>query len=405
MPQFKYKARDKEGLVRTGAVEAEKPEAVADQLSAMGLIPVHIEEQAKPPASGPGFSALFTRITPQELILFSRQLATLIGSGIPFIQSMTIVEKQMSNPNFKRIIAGIRLDVESGAAFSVALERHPKIFSRLYAGMIRAAETAGILDSILDRLALLAEHEMDTRDRIKTAVRYPLIVVFAIVAAFAFLVTYVIPKFASVFAQFKTELPLPTRILIGINYAVQHYWFLIIPGIALIVWGVIAYVRTPSGRWQWDSLKLKLPIFGPLFQKAAFSRFARVFAAMQKSGLSMIFTLDIVAETVENVVLARAVESMREGVREGKSLAEPMEASGLFPPLVVQMVAVGEETGELEPLLNRVSDYYDREVDYGLRNLSTMIEPILLLIIGCMVLLLALGIFLPMWNLINLFQK
>jgi MSHA biogenesis protein MshG len=405
MPQFKYKARDKDGLVRTGAVEAERPETVADQLSAMGLIPVHIEEQAKPPASGPGLSALFTRITPQELILFSRQLATLIGSGIPFIQSMTIVEKQVSNPKFQRIIAGIRLDVESGAAFSVALERHPKIFSRLYAGMIRAAETAGILDSILDRLALLAEHEMETRDRIKTAVRYPLIVVFAISAAFAFLVTYVIPKFASVFAQFKTELPLPTRILIGINYAVQHYWFLIIPGIALIVWGVIAYVRTPSGRWQWDSLKLKLPIFGPLFQKTAFSRFARVFAAMQKSGLSMIFTLDIVAETVENVVLARAVESMREGVREGKSLAEPMEASGLFPPLVVQMVAVGEETGELEPLLNRVSDYYDREVDYGLRNLSTMIEPILLLIIGGMVLLLALGIFLPMWNLINLFQK
>jgi type II secretory pathway component PulF len=404
MPRFIYKVRDKEGRAHTGTMEGTKQEAVVDQLNAMGYIPIQVKENVESQSLGPGFFRLFNRVTSQDLIFFSRQLATLMSAGVPFIQSMTIVEKQTSNLAFQQTIAEIRRDVESGVTFSDALEKHPKIFSKLYVSMIMAAETAGIMDSILNRLALLAEHEMETRSRIKTAVRYPLIVVVAICAAFAFLVSFVIPKFASIFAQFKTELPLPTRVLIGINYAVQHYWFLMVPAVALFVWGVIRYVRTPAGKWKWDGIKLRLPIFGPLFQKTALSRFARVFGAMQKSGLAMILTLDIVSETVGNVVLARGIEEIREGVREGKGLAGPMEAAGLFPPLVVQMVAVGEETGELEPLLNRVSDYYDMEVEYTLRNLSTMIEPILLLFVGGMVLFLALGIFLPMWNMISLFR-
>ena len=404
MPRFTYKARDKEGRVHTGAMEGTKQEAVADQLSAMGYIPIQVNESAESQAFAPEFFRLFNRVTPQDLIFFSRQLATLTSAGVAFIQSMTIVEKQTSNPAFRQTIAEIRHDVESGVTFSGALGKHPKIFSRLYVSMIMAAETAGIMDSILNRLALLAEHELETRSRIKAAIRYPLIVVVAICAAFVFLISFVIPKFAAIFERFNTELPLPTRVLIGINYVAQHYWFLVLPAIALAVWGVVWYVRTPGGRWKWDGIKLKLPIFGPLFQKAALSRFARVFGAMQKSGLAMILTLDIVAETVENVVLARGIEEIREGVREGKTLAVPMEATGLFPPLVVQMVAVGEETGEIESLLNRVSDYYDMEVEYTLRNLSTMIEPILLLFVGAMVLFLALGIFLPMWNMMSLFK-
>ena len=406
MVKFKYRARDKEGRLHTGVVDAERQEAAADQLRGMGYLPVLIEEQADSPSRGVDVLSLFKRVKPQDLILFSRQLSTLISSGVPFIKSMTIIEKQMnSSPYFQQIIGDIRRDVESGTAFSVALEKHPKIFSRLYAGMIRAAETAGILDSILNRLALLAEHEMETRSRIKAAVRYPLIVIGALCAAFAFLVSFVIPRFASLYAQSKTALPLPTRILIGINHVVQNYWFLIIPGIAFTAWTLMWYLRTPGGRWRWDGIKLKLPVFGPLFQKTALSRFARVFSAMQKSGLSMLLTLDIVAETVENVVLARGVEEMREGVREGKTLAEPMEASGLFPPLIVQMVSVGEETGDIESLLNKASDYYDREVEYTLRNLSTMIEPILLLFVGAMVLFLALGIFMPLWDMLNVFKK
>jgi len=405
MPLYQYRARDKDGALHAGSMEAGKKEAVADQLSGMGYLPVQIEEQTPSLMAGIDLNALFARVTPQDLIIFSRQLSTLVSSGVPFIQSLHTLERQTENPRLKETIAAVRRDLEAGQSFSEALSRHPKIFSKMYVSMIRAGETAGILDDILERLALLAEHDSETRARVKAAVRYPMIVIVAIGLAFIFLVSFVIPKFITIFARFKTELPLPTRILIGINHLVQNYWYYLVLGAVLLVVGVIRYVGSPNGRWQWDKLKLKLPVFGSLFQKVALSRFARIFSAMQKSGLSMMLTLEIASETVGNVVIARAVEEMRESLRDGKGLLAPMEASGLFPPLVVQMMAVGEETGNLDTMLNKVSDYYDMDVEYALKNLSTMIEPILLLFVGVMVLFLALGIFLPMWNMISLFQK
>ena len=404
MPRYRYKVRDKNGALREGSMEAGRREAVADQLSGQGFIPVLIEEQAESRPGGDLFAG-FTRVKPQDLIVFSRQLATLMSAGVPFIQSLTTMEKQTENPRLRDAIVDVRRELEAGSPFSDALAKHPKIFSKLYVSMVRAGETAGILDDVLDRLAFLAEHDAETRARIKTAVRYPLIVVVTISVAFFFLVSFVIPRFQSIFAQFKTELPLPTRILLGINYAIQNYWYALILGTGLVVWGVIRYVGMPQGRLLWDRMKLKLPVFGVLFQKVALSRFARVFSAMQTSGISMMLTLEITTETVGNVVIARVVEEMRESVREGKGLLGPMTASGLFPPLVVQMISVGEETGKIDIMLNKVSDYYDKDVEYTLRNLSTMIEPILLLFVGGMVLFLALGIFLPMWNMMTLFRK
>jgi len=401
MPFYQYRARDKEGALHRGTMEARAKEAVADQLSGQGFIPVLIEEETQS-LMGPDFFLNLTKISPQDLIVFSRQLATLVSAGIPFLSSLGTIEKQSENLRLKAAIADIRSTVESGTSFSDALARHPKIFNKMYVSMIRAGETAGILDDILERLAMLAEHDADTRSRVKTAVRYPLIVVIAVGAAFAFLVSFVVPKFAAIFGRFKTELPLPTRVLIGLNHLIQNYWYLILLGIPLAIWLVIRYVNTPMGRWQWDRVKLRLPVFGMLFQKVALSRFARVFGAMQKSGISMMLTLDIAGETVGNVVIARVVEEMRDNLREGKGLLGPMEASGLFPPLVIQMVSVGEETGKLDIMLNKISDYYDMDVEYTLRNLSTMIEPILLLFVGGMVLFLALGIFLPMWNMMEL---
>ncbi len=403
MPQYRYKARDKDGALQRGIMEARGKEAVADQLSGQGFIPVLIEEETQS-LLGPDFFLNLKHVAPQDLIVLSRQLATLVSAGIPLLSSLGTIEKQAENPRLKAALADIRSSVEAGSSFSDALARHPGIFNKLYVSMIRAGETAGILDTILERLALLAEHESETRERVKAAVRYPLIVIVAICAAFAFLVTFVVPKFAIVFSQFKTELPLPTRILISINYVVQNYWYLLLLGIILTIGGVIWYLRTPGGRWQWDRLKLRLPVFGVLFQKVALSRFARIFGAMQKSGIAMMLTLEIAGETVGNVVLARAVQTMSDSLRDGKGLSAPMESSGLFPPLVVQMMAVGEETGQLDTMLNKVSDYYDTDVEYTLRNLSTMIEPILLLFVGGMVLFLALGIFLPMWNLMSLFK-
>jgi MSHA biogenesis protein MshG len=404
MPPFKYKARDRNGTLREGVLDARGKDTVAEQLAGQGLLPVFIAEQTSPPREGISLG-WYSRVQHQDLIVFSRQLATLLSAGVPFIQCLSTAEKQTERPRLRAAIADVRRDVEGGTSFSEALSKHPDIFNRLYISMIRAGETAGILDDILNRLAMLAEHDEETRARVRTAVRYPLIVVVTICVAFVFLVTFVIPKFAAMFERFKTELPLPTRVLIGIHTVVQHFWWLILVVLGMGAWAVIAYVNTTRGRRQWDRFKLRLPVFGVLFQKVALSRFARVFSAMQRSGLSMMLTLEVAAETVGNVVIERVVTDMRDSLRDGKGLRGPMEASGLFPPLVIQMMAVGEEVGSIDVMLEKVSDYYDRDVEYTLRNLSTMIEPILLFFIGGMVLFLALGVFLPMWNMINLFKK
>lgn len=405
MPRYVYKARDKEGQARTGAIEAEKKEIVADRLSGMGLIPVFIQEEA-----GSGlrrFDALknWKRVPARDLIIFNRQVATLLSAGFPFTQILTTMEKQTENVRLKEVIGEIRRDLEGGTTFSEAIAKHPSIFSNLSVSMIRAGEAAGILDEMLNRLALLAEHEVETRERVKTATRYPLIVVTAICLAFIFLVTFVIPKFSAIFARFKTELPLSTRLLIGINQVFHNYWHVAVIILVLLVSAVAWHIRTPRGRRHWDGLKLRLPLFGGLFQKVALSRFARVFSEMQKSGLPMMATLDVAGEVTGNVVIAGVVEEMRKSLSEGKGLLAPMEASGLFPPLIVQMISVGEETGQIDTMLSKVSDYYDTDVEYTLRNLSSMLEPVLLFFVGGMVLLLALGIFQPMWNMLTLFRK
>jgi type II secretory pathway component PulF len=404
MPQYQYKARDKDGALREGTMEARGREAVADQLVVQGFIPVLIEEQGRPFLSA-DFLEGFTRVKPQDLIIFSRQLATLMAAGVPFLQGLATMEKQSENPRLKAAISAIKADVEAGSTFSDAIAKHPAIFSKLYVSMIKAGEAAGIMDSILNRLAHLTEYDAETRARVKAAVRYPMIVVVSICVAFAFLMTFVVPKFAAIFAQTKTELPLPTRMLMGINYGVQHYWYIALAGIGLFAWAVIWYVSTPYGRRQWDGLKLRLPVFGILFRKVALSRFARIFGTMQRSGISMMLALDITADTVGNVVIAGVIGEMRQGISEGKGLTVNMEASGIFPPLVVQMLSVGEETGQIDAMLDKVSDYYDSDVEHLLRNLSGMLEPMLLLFVGGMVLFLALAIFMPMWNMMNMFQK
>ncbi|HWR72263.1 MAG TPA: type II secretion system F family protein, partial [Nitrospirota bacterium] len=321
MPYYQYKALDKHGKVQTGTVQAAGREAVADQLTGAGYIPVQIQEQEENPLSRPAVMKRFSRVRPYDLIIFSRQLATLVGAGVPFLQALTSLEKQTKNRRLRETVSEIKREVEAGAAFSEALAKHPAVFSTMYVSMVRAGETAGILEEILERLALLAEHDYETRARMKAAVRYPFIVLITLCVAFAFLVSFVIPRFASVFERFKTALPFPTRVLIAINHIVQHYWYAVLLVAALIIGGVLWYLRTPAGRRQWDRVKLRIPVFGGLLQKVAMSRFARIFSVLQKSGISMLLTLDIAAETVGNVVIARAIGSMRESVREGRTLS------------------------------------------------------------------------------------
>lgn len=403
MPTFHYRARSQGGELLTGAIETSGPEAAADHLAGLGYVPIAIEEKKEGALSGDLLEA-FRRITPQDRIIFSRQLATLINAGIPLTTALDTCASQSENPKIREILIQVRKDIEGGSSFSAALARHPKAFDNLYVGMIRAGEEGGVLDEILERLATLAEHEAETRARVKAAVRYPIIVVVAICIAFAILVTLVIPQFAKLYAGHKVALPFPTRVLIGINYVVQNYWYLILGGLGAAALGLRAFVKTGPGREALDRFKLTMPIFGRLILKVLLSRFARIFATLNRSGLPILQTLEIVGGTIGNVIVTRAVESVRESAREGRGLSGPMKTSGLFPPLVTHMVAVGEDTGNLDEMLTRVSEYYDREVEYAIRNLATMIEPILLLFIGGMVLFLALGIFLPMWDMMSVFK-
>lgn len=401
MPIYEYRARDIKGALIKGTVDGSSMDAIAEQLSSQGYIPVKITEKK----TSFELPVIFGRVKYEDLIVFSRQLATLVTSGISFTRSLDTLEEQTKNKRLKEVIRSIRKDIEGGSSFSDALSKYPSVFPPLYVSMIRVGEEGGVLDEVLERLASLLEHEAQTRARIKTAVRYPVIVVIAICIAFIVLTSFVIPKFAAIYASAKVTLPWPTRVLILINVIISKYWFLLLGGIAGIVLLIRYYLKTPSGSWQWDNIKLKLPIFGPLIHKTVMSRFSRVFSTLYRSGIPLISSLDIVAQTLGNQVISRAVGEIKNNVREGKGLATPMKTLGVFPPMVIQMVGVGEETGALDTMLNKVSDYYDLEVEYAIRNLATTLEPVLLLFIGGMVLFLALGIFLPIWDMISVIKK
>ena len=395
--------RSSTGEVITGIAEGADPEAVAAEFSAKGYIPVRIEERKA--ALKPSGLALFGRVKDEDIIVFSRQLATLIKAGISFLKGLDTLREQTSNRKLKAIIEEIRVEIERGSSFSEAISRFPKVFSPLYINMIKVGEESGVLDDILERLATLLEHERMTRAMIKAAMRYPLFVVFAITFAFFFLTAFVVPKFAALYHSSKVLLPLPTRILIFLNRAITGYWPFLGALMAGVFFLIRGYIKTPPGRWNWDRLKLKTPIIGPIVEKAVISRFARVFSTLYRSGIPMLHSLDIVSGTLGNVIMSRAVDIIKEDVREGKGLSEPMQKSGAFPPMVIQMVAVGEETGALDEMLTKVSDYYDLEVDYAIKNLSTTIEPVLIVLLAGAVLFLALGIFLPIWDMISVMKR
>ena len=400
MPAYSYKVRSKTGEVLTGVTYGDSPSAVAEELFTRGYIPVEVRPSKK--AAGAG---LFGRVSPEDLIVFTRQLATLIKAGISFMRCLDTLEEQSRSKKLKSVIAEVRRFVEGGSSFSEALAKFPSVFSPLYLSMVRVGEEAGVLDDILERLSSLLEHEAVTRARVKTALRYPVLVIGTLVIAFFFLTAFVVPKFAAIYGSAKVTLPFPTRVLIALNKAITGYWYLMLGSAVAAVLAVRGYIKTPPGRWNWDRLKLKTPIIGDIVEKAVMSRFSRIFATLYKSGIPMLHTLDIVSGTLGNVIIGRAVDIIKAEVREGKGLSEPMLKTGAFPPIVVQMVAVGEETGALDDMLVKVSDYYDTEVEYALRNLSTTIEPVLIFVLAGAVLFLALGIFLPIWDIISVLKK
>ncbi|PIU40869.1 MAG: type II secretion system F family protein [Candidatus Omnitrophica bacterium CG07_land_8_20_14_0_80_42_15] len=403
MAIFEYKARDKFGKQAIGIIEADNAELAGSKLKQMNYVPISIKEKIREIGLDK-FIMRFKRVRFSDLNMFTMQLVTLQKSGLPLLTSLSAIRDQSSSDILKATIESIIKDIEAGSHFSDALAKHPRVFNGLYVSMVKAGEVSGTLDEILSRLAILGEHEEETRAKIMTATRYPLMVVTALLVAFMILTTFIIPRFASLFSQFNVELPLPTRVLIGIHYAIINFWWLILTVIGAFVFGFSRFVKTEIGRFWWDGLKLKIPVFGPLFTKITMSRFARITGTLTKSGVPILQILDLVSRSIGNVVIARAINIIKVSVNEGKGMSEPMKMCGMFPPIVVQMVASGEATGKVDELLLYVSDYYDSQTDHTVKNLTTLIEPVLILALGCGVLFMALGIFLPMWNMMSLFK-
>ncbi|MEI6831805.1 MAG: type II secretion system F family protein [Candidatus Omnitrophota bacterium] len=404
MPNYQYKARDKFSKPLSGVMSADDENAVATKLNQLGYTPISITE-TKQESAVTKFLGSAIRVKFSDLNMFTRQLATLQKAGLPILLALSALREQTENKIFKEVIAQITRDIESGLSLSGALEKYPLIFDSLYLNMVASGEASGKLDQVLERLATLREHDETIRLRIKSATRYPMIVVIAMIVGFIVLTTLVVPRYAKIYAQYTTALPLPTQILLGINYVVTKLWWLLIIAGGTIYFLFKQYINTRAGRLTWDSFKLKVPVFGPLLLKLSISRFTRITGTLMRSGIPILKILDISSGSTGNVVISKAIQNIKNNVAEGKGMAEPMKISGLFPPIVTQMVAVGEETGKLDDLLIHVSNYYDEQVDYTVNNLTSLIEPILIFVLGLGVLFMALGIFLPMWNLMSVFKK
>ena len=403
MPFFAYKARNASGELLQGVMEGADSGAVANQLFATGATPVDIVETKKAVTTSTDLS-LWQRfsekkVSSMDVQLFSRQMYTLLKAGVPIMRGLAGLQESAISPAFGRVIKDIRESLDAGRELSAAMARHPKVFTSFYLSMVRVGEMTGRLDEVFLRLFDHLEFDRDMRARVKSATRYPTFVVGAMILAIAVVNVFVIPQFVKVFASFKAELPLMTRILIGTSAFTVAYWPALLAVTAAGAAGFRAWLRTVSGRYTWDRWKLRFPIAGKILLKGTMARFARSFALSSSSGVPIVQALTVVSQTVDNAYLCARVEQMRDGVERGESILRTSVAAGVFTPVVLQMIAIGEESGSLDDLMDEIAAMYEREVDYELKTLSAQIEPILITFLGAMVLVLALGIFLPIWDL------
>ena len=401
MPYFAYKARDAGGKLIEGVLEGASSGGVADLLLGRGVTPVSIEEtRARGQGNGNAALTLFKpRVQHVDILLFSRQIHTLLKAGVPIMRALNGLQESATNPAMKEVIRDVRESLEAGRELSVSLARHPKVFSSFYISMVRVGEATGLLDEIFLRLFEHLEFERFMREQVKSALRYPMFVVIAMAVAIVVVNLFVIPAFAKVFQGFGAELPLMTRLLLGFSDFMVTWW----PAMLVaLIGGIVAFrawVGTHAGRMQWEALALRFPIAGKIVSKAAMARFARSFALSTRSGVPVMQALSNSAQTVDNSYIAAKIEGMRDTVERGESVLRASIASGFFTPVVLQMVAVGEESGALDDMMEEVGQMYQREVEYELKTLGAQIEPILIVALGVMVLILALGVFLPMWDL------
>ena len=402
MAVYAWRGRNPRGEAVQGQLEALSEGGVADQLMSIGVAPVHIAVAVAPTESSTdNWLASLSRkpVVVEDILVFSRQMYTLNKAGVPILRAFAGLQASATKPAMVEMLKDIRASLDQGRELSAAMARHIKVFGAFYISMIRVGEMTGRLTEVFLRLNEHLEFERDVRERIKQAMRYPIFVMIAMAVAVVILNIFVIPVFAKVFAGFNAELPLITRGLLAFSGWMLAWWPLLLAGVIGAVVLIRGYLRTPTGRYRWDARKLKLPIVGDIILKATLARFARSFALSSQSGVPLVQALSVVAQTVDNAFIGSRIEQMRDGIERGESISRCAAATGVFTPVVLQMISVGEETGELDSLLFEIAEMYERETDYSIKGLSAAIEPILLAVIAVLVLLLALGVFLPLWNL------
>jgi len=400
---FNYRARDNTGKPVRGVIDALSDEEVAEKLHQMGYTPITITEVF----AGLKLKQLewnFRRIKTADVVMFNVQLANMLNSGLSVISSLDILQKQNENKRLGEVIGCVSRGVEAGESFSQALAKHPRVFPNLLISMVKAAEASGDLGKVLNRYAEFAETQADLQRKIKEALFYPVILITAATGVIVFIATVLIPKFVEIFTRAEISLPLPTVILYGLGTAIRQFWYVIILVGVLAVFGVRHYVRTETGRFRFDKVSLKLPILGPVVRKICISRFARTLATLIGSGVPILESLDIVSDVVNNQVLGRVIKQMRQSVEKGQRLAESLKVSEEFPADTVQMISVGEESGNLEKMLNKISDFYDRAAGYSIKKMVASLEPILLIVMGVIVAFTMASMLLPMFDMVKVLK-
>ncbi|MFL6582274.1 MAG: type II secretion system F family protein [Burkholderiales bacterium] len=401
MSYFSYRGRNGAGELVQGVLEGLDSRAVATQLFGSGITPVEIAATSKPSdnRSVGGLNWLSRRrIQPTELLLFSRQMYALLKAGVPIMRALAGLQESATNPTFKAVLLEIRESLDSGRPLSASMQR-TEVFSPFYIAMVFVGETTGMLEEIFLRLYNHLEFQEFMRTQVKTALRYPIFVLVAMAVAIVIINLFVIPAFAKVYAGFNAQLPLLTRLLIGFSDLMVATWWIQAVILTAALFAFRSYVNTEHGRYRWDRAKLRLPVAGKIVLKATMARFARSFSLSIRSGVPVIQALTLVAQTVDNAYIAKQIEDMRDGVERGDSVLRTAASAGIFTPVVLQMVMVGEESGALDDMMQEIADIYQREVEYELKTLGAQIEPILIICLGVVVLVLALGVFLPIWDL------
>jgi type IV pilus assembly protein PilC len=403
MAAFAYDAINAQGLESSGVIHAPDVSTAREQLQTRGLLPHSLAERSA--AGEGGARTAFKKVKPKALQVFARQFATMIGAGVSVVQALVTLEEQTDDKYLAEVIADVRSDVEGGVILSKALARHPKVFNRLFVAMVEAGESSGTLDTVLDRVALQIEKETQIRRRVKGAMVYPTVVISFAFLVLTFMLLFIIPVFVEVFDDLDGELPKLTQLVMHASDAVRHYWFIIFPAIGGIIFAFRRLKRTERGRQVWDRFKLKIPMrVGDVVHKIALARFSRTLSTLVSSGVDIIKALEITGATAGNWVVEKSLVDIRTRVHEGVPISQPLQDDPVFPPMVGQMVKIGEETGELDGMLGKVADFYEDEVDTSIKSLTSIIEPILMIGVGIMVGTIVIAMYLPMFKMLTLIK-